>query len=396
MRTEQLSQQNTKIDFISDLLKAKKITALEKERIFNLIAKEFENFGKQDSAIIAEIEAIKSRLGYPMEEENISIDEPAMVVTNNLPIYLNPEGNAKFLMELNQNPILKSITHNVDSNLLIDINEVLGTEEYDFNKHIGEIKIRYKRLSHEFKGKTSKGLAEKTYAYIFGNAAWSEDKIRMSWSSPTLLKWAIENPNQCPNATKDVKTEPFTFSRILIKSGEHLKTMRDLVRHYKKQISIRSENSLKDLCEGWNIEFEGKANINLTGVKENIEFFTDVEKLNQAYRKLIELCIEADVGSIPEIELSLIEEHSLEMTKVIFSIWHKNSVFKKSKGFTIERYGQTFTGLINNQLNGLCNWNLEADFGGDDYAKLSIWPHVKTSETIEKFQGVRHNLIFNY
>lgn len=395
MNIGQPNLKKTKVDFISDLLKTAKINNAEKERVFSLVAKEIENFGNQDHLILSEIEAIKLKLRDLIDDEPASTPEPKSVEQKIQP-YINPEGNAKFLLELNQNPLLKSITHNIDSSLLKDINEVLQIESYDFDMHLSEIKIRYKRLSGEFRGKTSKGLSEKIFAYINGNAAWSEDKIRMNWSHRDLASWAEKNAGRCPNAAADVGTGAFAFSRIQVRSGKHITNMVELVHHFKSQISVRSENSLRNLCQAWSFEFENKAQIDFDGLKENIEFFTDVEKLHQAYRRLIELCIDANKESVPEIVLSLSEEHIENDMRITFSIWHKNSVFKKSIGATMERYGEKFTGLINNQLNGLCNWALEADFGAGDYARLSIWPRIKNAEKIDQFQGVRHLLIFNY
>ena len=84
-----------------------------------------------------------------------------------------------------------------------------------------------------------------------------------------------------------------------------------------------------------------------------------------------------------------------ENQKVIFSIHHLNSVYNKTIENTIERLGQTYTSLINKQINGLCNLHLKADFGNRQFAEINIWNGKdRESKPINPFQGVEHIMEF--
>lgn len=398
-----LSLKKTRVDFISDLLQSRKLGAGDRERVFGLVAKEIDLMESKGDFILSEIEAIKAQLNAAIPEEAGAARENVVEPENEkveqkypLPEYITPEGNAGFLTELNVDPILKSITHNVDSDFLQTINDALGIEVYDFRLHLAEIKKRYKKLSSRYYLKTTKGLTEKTYAYIFGNKPWSEDKIKMSWSNESLSSWAEANPGYCPNAAKDLSGSVFTFDRIKPENHKHIRSLPDLVLFYKKQVAIRFDNNLQTLVKGWNIDFLEKVQFDIEQIRTTIDLYTDVEKLNQAYRRIIELCIECHPNTVPDIQLDFQQQEIEGKKYFVFSIWQRNAIFNKPVDQLIARYGHTFSNLIIHQLNGLCNWTLEADFGLEEYAKLSLWPRTGTYEKIDKMEGVKYSLIFNY
>jgi hypothetical protein len=392
----QPSSKQTKVNFISDLLQSRKLDAAERERVFSLVAREINFMESKGDFILAEIEAIKAKISADQQEIVLpSEDADSSTSLPNLPIYIHPQNNAEFLKELNQDPILKSLTHNTDTNQLITINEALGIIHYDFEKHLKEIHLRYGALGRKYRNKLSKGLGEKTYQYIHGKNQWSEDKITMSWSHPDLLLWAQENPGKCPNSSPDVSNKIFKFTRIATKNGDQLQTMPELVLFFKKQLSIRSDNNLYNLIEGWNIPFREQALFNLEKLHSNVEFFTDVEKLHQAYRQFVQLCIECLPNHKPKIDLSVHIEKTGRRNKIVFSIWQTNAKCNRTKEDLLDRYGATFTNLINQQINGLCDWTIDADFGDEDYAHISIWPKSHEFHDIEKMEGLRYNLIFN-
>ena len=81
---------------------------------------------------------------------------------------------------------------------------------------------------------------------------------------------------------------------------------------------------------------------------------------------------------------------------VEFSIHHVNSIFQKTIQNTIDRKGSTFTNLINNQINGMCEFFLKANFGNKNFAKINIWDGEESkSEPLEEFEGVEYILKFN-
>lgn len=384
----------SKVDFIVDLLENEKISSSQKEKLFALTANEIKNFGETELEILKEIEIIKEKIGLSEEKKK----EPDITsVPSSLPNYINPSNTSYFLMEFNQNIFLKSTTHIIDTNMMQSIIEHLGIPEYDFDKHLTAIKKEFAKLSNKYYGKIPLGLSSKIYRYLNGNKTWSENEIKLSWASNELKEWADRHPGKCPNPGTDLGTEAFLFDRIKLNNGAYLKDFNDLVLFFKKQVTIRNDNSLKDLCNTWSFEFREKANIDWGVMPANIEFFTDVEKLHQAFRTLINMCLEANPNEKIQIELGLLQTFDKDQgSKIIFTVKHKNSTFTKNIYATLNRYGSSFTGLIKNQINGMCDFRLRADFGDGEYGLLSLWPKVQEPEMIEKFEGVQYELIFNY
>jgi hypothetical protein len=394
MNEMQPEKKVSKIEFISDLLKDKNIGISEKEKLFSLIAKELQNYDDNDVLLFSEIKRIKQHIGLYPNESSEGDKRIESAINNDLPEFINPKGNAIFLKEYNQNVILKSTTHNIDSNLLQSINEYLKTDHYDFNLHLTAIHNEFQNLTNKYFGKTSRGLVPKIKAYLITSKEWSEDKLTLSWGSDDLKHWAESHPGQCPNPDQDISYDGFSFERKKLKNGIYLTNMCDLVLFFKKQVTIRLDNNLYDLCKEWSFNYRDKVDFNFDKLSKNIEFFTDTEKLKQIFKHIIFLCIAVDTSSKPQIELSLSESNDSSM--IIFSILHKNSIFGKTPDNTLNRYGNTFTGLINNQINGLCNFGVRANFGNDKYAYLTLWPRTRNYDDIEKIEGVQYELIFNY
>ena len=124
---------------------------------------------------------------------------------------------------------------------------------------------------------------------------------------------------------------------------------------------------------------------------ENIELLTDVDKLIQAYKKIISICSDNQnikFGEKTLVELSFYEqdEHSY------FSIHHTNSQYGKTVRNAIERIGKDQASLIENQINGLCDLFIEADFGDNQYFRINLCDKKKKTERqeIDKIQGVKY------
>ena len=113
-----------------------------------------------------------------------------------------------------------------------------------------------------------------------------------------------------------------------------------------------------------------------------------------------------------ELILKVKDEHKLEKpivrigfsnnpnNDVVFSIHHVNSTYKHTVQDATNRPGQVYKNLIRNQINGVCEFKIEADFGNNEYARLNVWnfqvyKHKKMySEKIDKVEGVKYILIF--
>ena len=230
------------------------------------------------------------------------------------------------------------------------------------------------------------------YTMYFKNKGWTVDKIMMNWSSPELNEWAKINPGAPPNPDPGLG-KPFKFFKpIELKSGHTLNNFSELVLHFKKQIQFKLAHSVLDMVNEVNFQYRKDAKFNVSGIRENIQLFTDTGKVKQIYNALIKMSIahfkEVENEDMPVFYLSFEEVKN----KIIFSIHNINSQFGKSVHNIESRYGQDFTNLIDKQINGVCDFSLTADFNGE-YADISIWPQKK-AKIIPDFKGVQFNLIF--
>jgi hypothetical protein len=412
-----------KADFIADLLRQKKMSTTSKDRAFRLTVQEINKLEGDAAEIYEELvnlrdnafhnakkeplpastgNFIKTKIDLTVDEkvDAISTDEIGRNIDNGphrLPIhltYVNPRNTANFLLAYNQNIFLKSTTHNIDSNLLLSINEYLNINSYNFSLHLDAIQNAFYAIYERYKP-INHGLYGKVVAYLFGNKPWTINNIIQSWASADLKIWAEKNDGMCPNPESDVHSDPYSFGRLKLPDGTSIKNQCELVLYFKNQVTVRSSNSLFDLCAEWNFRFREKVVFDLAGMPKSIEFFTDVEKLQQAYTKIISLFIECSGSAVkPIISLTMGEQIRNGEKVIVFSITHKNSVFQRTIDSTITRYGKTFTELIKNQINGLCDWEISAEFEGNQYGKLSIWPWVNGYTPLNSFNGVQYDLIF--
>jgi hypothetical protein len=237
-----------------------------------------------------------------------------------------------------------------------------------------------------------------------GQGHWTTDKIKITWGSLELKDWAKKYPGVPANPDDDVITNleniGFEFDSISVNSGaKSIQTFSDLVIHFKHMFHLRSDNLLKDLIlkkniqKGWNnsILFE----INHSDFWTNIELFCDVDKLIQSYVKIIEMILEVTKKnklSKPVVKLKFKEEDD----SIIFTIHHQNSKFKRTiQNIKEGRFGTKLTDLIKNQINGLCDFYVQADFDNNQFAKINLWNGEAIEPiTLESYVGVEFILKF--
>jgi hypothetical protein len=235
---------------------------------------------------------------------------------------------------------------------------------------------------------------------------WSDDEIEFYWSHKSVKDWCFENPGIPPNpdiGLSDIlENGGFQFAKPVRIKEDYLQSLGDLVIHFKKMFHIREDNSLLKILQRQNnfrnwiekIDFR----IDKSSFPENIEFFTDVNKLLQSYNEIIQLIIEFKKDEKPIVSLSLSENDN----SIYFSIKCINGEYGKSlSSAKIRLFGTKYEAIIN-KLNGLCNIYLQADFGQKVFSKLTIWDEKWNiqNERVEQpcddsFQGgVEHILEF--
>ena len=431
--------EKNKYDFISELLEQKKLGPSQKERFLKLVSQELKNEFTSKEEIEYRLKAIEEKLGIEKQDlvgtfndinlipesllvsdfsgiDLIKVQEIEKEIINEIPnintIYFYPASLYKFLFEYNQNQILKSTCHEIDANALEVILEYCGTEKYDFQLHYKKILSAYEEHEKKSAPSSIKALIRGylTGKDFYGNDlkyGWSSDNINTTWNNKQLSDWSILNINLPPNSVEEDylrnRIDEFELLEHSFTSkinGKRVQTFRELVLHFKSLFHIRyGEDSLHQIILNQNIRNNFNDKIDFEIKEElfprNIELFTDVDKLLQAYKKIIELIIEQHPkDSKPKVKMTFYEDDS----NVYLSIHHLNNSYNKTIQNTVDRMGQTYTNLINKQLNGLCNLYLNADFKNEGYASINLWNDKKrmmTKSGLEDFTGgVEHILQF--
>lgn len=341
-----------------------------------------------------------------------NIDPP----TGNTVRYISPLKLRKLLFNFNQNEVLKYACHEIDSDDIIkDICKKCNTEQYSFIKHRELMSNELSHLLESFK-KSGEYLDSKMVAiiqgFINGSKPWSNQNIEWSWHSEALLNWSRQHPTLIPSPAYNIAKKqgdngfilPNAFRSEL--TGSRIQTFSDLVIFFKSLFHIKSDNPLRRIIEITNSNLKNKDKLSISideeHFRDNIELLTNVDKLIETYRKILNICIEAHAknNSYPlDVVLSFYEEGE----SIYFCIHDKSSVYGKTLRATKERIGQQHTELIKKQINGLCDLYIEADFGSKEYAQVAIWNENSNSDfekptmdykVLENAVGVKYILKF--
>jgi hypothetical protein len=390
-----------KYEFISEVLNKQRFDLNQKERLLKLIIEELKNDGINQIEFEERLKEVEHTLRAQTIEMSEVPTEIKNVSNDNLPTYLDSSQLPQFLKAYNQDAILKYSCHEFDEDGLLRVTNICKTEGFNLFAYQQELESSFKRLAFDF------DIPEKIYAlinaYLNGGKEWSSDKIKINWKSPELLEWAKQNSKMVPNPGSDLVAQTqnlgLEFGKGFFRSKIfqcRVNSFSELVIYFKNLFHIRADNSLRKLLTGFNgLEgFMQQVNFNTTDLRENIEFFTDVDKLLQAYKRILKIMINiADKYSLgrPEVKLSLKESDDA----IILCIHHTNSVYKKTIKNAIERTGEAHGLLIDRQINGLCDLYIVADFDNGEYAKINLWNgKPRTAEKLESFQGVEYQLNF--
>ena len=321
--------------------------------------------------------------------------------------YHYPLGLYKFLFNYNQSKILKSTCHDIGSQELIVINNYCNTEEYDFNKHLEKIIEAYDLHEETYfapfrvKTRFRVYLTGKNY-YGESSKGWSEEFININWSSSSLKEWSEKNQGIPPNLNdalvenlENTGFENFKSVNSNI-SGLSIQSFTQLVYHFKHSFHLNGDNPLRAIIERTNNLNNWNENIDFIiendTFPQNIEHFTDVDKLIEAYKSIIELIIEVFKKykfERPKVKITA----KVNLEEFQLSIHHINSTYKSDIVKTKERIGQHYRNLIENHVNGLCNFILKAEFESGPKSQINIWNGKERSAipiTDENFKGVEH------
>ncbi len=402
------------------------MTPRQRERFLKLASEEISKTKPTNEELWEEIEKIRQELNaQKFDEVVVSPDEEVEVHYKEIE-YKDPKILNQFLIAFNSDSILKYTCHLIDKDALESINKQLSKikrgykppstgklkardlpqsngNEYDYQKHLKLIKNNYYNLVQQYavdkniQGKIGEYLSD----YMADNElkGWSEDKIRINWSETGLQEWCHNNPGKCPNPDPGLKYAGYEFAPVELKNGDTLNNFSDVVLLFKKQIQFRASHSLKSCLQRINYNFKDEADIDITNVQENIELFTDTEKVLQAYTKVIVMSIEfhkeTQPTTKPVFQISFKEEGRAQNAGIFLRVHHINSSFGKTVNNLIDRLGEKMSVLIEKQVNGLCDFSITADFKNKEYCELRIWPTPREIiKEHKEFDGVSFNLKF--
>jgi len=400
-----------KFKFIQNLLENEKFDFSNKERFFKLVSKELESSSEIDlKDLQKDIEDIKEKIGLVDKLENsleVELEDKEADLSikyNWIPSYISPIGLYKYLFDYNNNLILKSTCHKIDSNELKVINEHCGTDTYEFNIHLSKIIEAFEAHDKKYAPAFIKSFirlyltGKDFYGNVIGDQVknkklgWTGDTIVFSWSNEKLKKWSENNlalpPCPSDGLAKKYKNLGFEFENTIKNSYQrNISTFSKLILHFKKMFHIKSDNSLRNLIAQQNIIKGWDERIEFVIADEDfpliIELFTYVERVIQAYNKLIELILEKAIER-PKVKLTLKEDESA----VYFTMHHLNNQFAKSAiGIEERLHGQTYKNIIINQINGLCDLFVQADLGQNKFVSFNIWDENYNKKALDNNQN---------
>jgi hypothetical protein len=258
----------------------------------------------------------------------------------------------------------------------------------------------------------SKNIIALIRAYLTGKNAeekeitWSSNKININWSCSELISWTDKNPQIVPNPGKNIQriyqNPGYRLENPIRsdKTGERISSFTELVIHFKSQFHIRRDNSLRTILGYINYQMEEwKNTVKISfddSFNDGVELFTDVDKLVQVYKRIVNFCIthHKNKQEVPILSINFYDNK--EDNATYLTIHHINSVYGKTSKNAIERIGSDTSMLIEKLINGLCDLYIEATFSDNRCGRINLWDAEKELkfEDIPTMSGVKYILKF--
>jgi hypothetical protein len=414
----------TKYDFIREILEDKRTSQKQRERILEIASREIGLEGNLEERVTKIEKTLFSTDGIREEQVGVNEgkknedDEDALI--SKLPkFYYYPQNTYNFLRDFNQDPILSTTCHLMDSNTIQTLKNEYSLDNYNFQKHYELIIRHFEDLVKKYNGRNGnpqvvKNLVALIWGYLTGkdehgdSVKWA-NTMPIHWGMESLILWADNNPGIPPNPDVDIRNEygnpgfcEFEEFEPLIKlvkvEGiflQRIQSFSQLVYHFKYLFHIRADNNLRIILENNIIsEFGNDINMNFEGINTNIEYFMDLSKLFQAIKSILRLILKV-TSDYTMLKPNVVFGFHRDGDSVCFTMHHTNTKFQKEVE-DISRIGTNFKGLISNQINGMGEFEIEARLLNEKSYRIYYWNYYVCKrkkldyEEIPEIVGVKY------
>lgn len=373
------SMQNTnsimqdKSKFITDILDysiKKKVDDKIKERLINLISKEFEKTGIIETEIIERLSRIEEMIfkGDELQKKEKGFQGKLH----------KPKETKNFLSLFNNSEGLKYLTHKFNDG------------KRDYNSFIDLCKQEFEGAKQEYKN-VPIPLLKRIEEFAFSEKPqWyirkGKEKIfpGKGWSEKSFIEWY--------------------HNKINIHPGLDAKWNNEMILPFKETIEVRAGNLTEIIDEAITLALgESKDNfiINKNNEELNLaEFYTDVDMFQQAIFHIISTIKDrAEKNFCFEIKIRYNNQTLEGGDFKVITITHINS--KATKKSNDPSFAKGDLKTIKNNLWGLCNYEVEAKFPDGFKRKIFLTDDYKNfvgkknqSIDIDRAEGFSHILKF--
>lgn len=357
--TNSIMQDKSK--FITDILDysiKKKVDDKTKERLINLISKEFEKTGIVENEIIERLSRIEEMLSGGDESQKKEKGFQGKLH--------KPKETKNFLSLFNNSEGLKYLTHKFNDG------------KRDYNSYIDLCKKEFEGAKQEYKN-VPIALLKRIEEFAFSeNPKWyirkGKDKIypEKGWSEKSFIEWYK--------------------NKINIHPGLDAKWNNEMILPFKETIEVRAGNLTGIIDEALTLALgESKDNFIITKNNEELnlaEFYTDVDMFQQAIFHVISTIKDrAEKNFCFEIKIGY-NNHTLEGGDFkVITITHINS--KATKKSNDPSFAKGDLKTIQNNLWGLCNYEIKAEFPDGIKKKLFLTDNYRDyKDIVEKYQSI--------
>jgi len=360
------------ITAILDYSIKKKVDDKTKERLINLISKEFEKAGIVETEIIERLSKI---------EEMLSGGDKSQKKEKGFQGKLHkPKETKNFLSLFNNSKGLKFLTHKFDN----------GKRDYD--SFINLCKKEFEGAKEIYKN-VPITLLKRIEEFAFSeNPKWyirkGKNKIypKKGWSEKSFIEWYKSDKGMHPGRVSNLN--------------------KDMIIPFKETIEVRAGNLTGIIDEALTLALgESKDNfiINKNNDELNLaEFYTDVDMFQQAIFHVISTIKDmAEKNLCFEIKIEYNNQTLEGGNFKVITITHINS--KPTKKSNDPSFAKGDLKTIQNNLWGLCNYEIKAEFPDGFKKKIFLTDNFKEYKefvvknqaiSIESTEGFSHILKF--